>query len=135
MFSAALKKFTELNNALIIDDEIDICMLLKNFLIKKSREVMYSTTLKEGLEKFREANPDLLILDHNLPDGHGIDYISKFKESHRGNNVFIIVISAMSNLRNKALENGADLFMEKPISFSKLNEALMLKQIRKEPQK
>ena len=132
MLSAALKKITEINNALIIDDEIDICMLLKNFLRKKSREVSYSTTLSEGLKKFQASQPELLILDHNLPDGHGIDHIRKFKELSGLSKVYIIVISAMSNMRSKALENGADLFMEKPISFSKLNDALVSKHIRKE---
>ncbi len=115
----------EVKNALIIDDEIDICMLLKNFLKKKNSDVECSTSLKDGILKFNEVQPDLLILDHNLPDGRGIDYISKFKEQHREKNSFkIIVMSAMSNLKDMALANGADFFIEKPISFSRLNDIL-----------
>ncbi|MEO5570440.1 MAG: response regulator [Bacteroidia bacterium] len=112
----------KINSALIIDDEQDICLLLKNFLKKKTDQVSYSTTLKEGFSKFKQLNPDLLILDHNLPDGHGIDNIKKFKKENKS--LFIVVISAMSNLKSSALEKGADYFLEKPISFSKLNELL-----------
>ena len=112
----------KVNSVLIIDDETDICLLLKNFLKKKSDNVSYSVTLKDGFSKMRELKPDLLILDHNLPDGYGIENISNFKKEN--NSMFIIVISAMSNLRNLALENGADYFLEKPISFSKLGELI-----------
>ncbi|MEP7169305.1 MAG: response regulator [Bacteroidota bacterium] len=112
----------KINSALIIDDEVDICLLLKTFLKKKSANVSYSTNLKDGFLKFKELNPDLLILDHNLPDGHGIENIINFKKEN--SSLFIIVISAMSNLKNKALESGADFFMEKPLSFNKLNELI-----------
>ena len=112
----------KLNSVLIIDDEKDICLLLKNFLKKKTDRVSCSVTLNDGFLKFKELKPDLLILDHNLPDGHGIENIGHFKKGNKS--LYVIVISAMSNLKNSALENGADFFMEKPLSFSKLNELL-----------
>ena len=112
----------KIKSVLIIDDEIDICLLLKNFLRKKSEKVLCSLTLNDGFSKFKELKPDLLILDHNLPDGHGIENIRNFK--NQNSSLYIIVISAMSYLRNTALENGADYFMEKPISFKKLDQLL-----------
>lgn len=112
----------KLNNALIIDDEMDICMLLANFLKKKSRHVSYSNSLNAGLDKCREEAPDLLILDHNLPDGYGIEKIPEFRKIKRP--ICIVVISAMSHLKNKAMENGADYFIEKPISFKKLDDII-----------
>lgn len=118
----SLKHKMRVRTALIIDDELDICLLLKNYLKKKNAQVSYATSLKDGFLKFKEINPDFLILDHNLPDGHGIENIAKFKKEN--SSLFIIVISAMSNLKTIALEKGADFFMEKPISFVKLNELL-----------
>ncbi len=107
---------------LIIDDELDICMLLKNYFKNKNNNVFFAVTLDEGIKKFNQYKPDLLIIDHNLPDGNGIDNIHSFKDSNLS--LYVIVISAMSNLKSLALENGADYFMEKPISFSKLNALL-----------
>jgi DNA-binding response OmpR family regulator len=124
MLYGYIDRMKEVKKALIIDDELDICMLLKGFLNRKNKHVDYSTSLKCGLEKFEEGQPDLLLLDHNLPDGRGIDHIREFKKKKKGASSFIVVMSAMTNLRQTALENGADYFIGKPITFGKLNEIL-----------
>lgn len=105
-------------NILIVDDEMEVCQLLADFLTRKNQNVDYSTTLKGALEKFKKFNPDLLILDHNMSDGLGIEYIPEFKKLN--NSITIIVISAMSNLKAEALAKGANYFLEKPISFNML---------------
>lgn len=119
-------KLDEMNaqTVLIIDDEKELCLLLENFLSKKTRAIDFSNDLESGVEKFKLMKPDLLILDHNLPDGNGIDNISLFKKLN--NSLRIIIISAMSNLRSEALEKGADFFIEKPISFSQLKSILAM---------
>jgi len=103
---------------LIVDDELEVCILINNFLKTKNQYPSYATTLKEGLEKFKTIQPDILLLDHNMPDGFGIDLIQKFKQIN--NSTRIVIMSAMSNLKVRALEDGADLFLEKPISFTML---------------
>jgi DNA-binding response OmpR family regulator len=119
-------KLEEMNarTILIIDDEKELCVLLENFLAKKTHSIDYSNSLVSGLEKFKKMNPDLLILDHNLPDGNGIDNIALFKNLN--SSLRIIIISAMSNLKNEAIEKGADHFIEKPISFSQLKTILAM---------
>ncbi len=115
-------KSTNVQRILIIDDEIEVCFLLGNFLNKKNPNVSFTTTLKEGIEKCREIKPDVLILDHNITDGYGIESISEFRKLN--DSICIVVISAMSNLKNEALEKGADHFLEKPISFSALDKII-----------
>lgn len=112
----------KINNILIVDDEMEVCVLLQNFLSRKNQRVAYSNTLKDAFAKFENLHPNLLILDHNMPDGYGIQNIEKFKgmDPH----VRIVIISAMSNLKEEALKRGADYFLEKPISFSMLNEII-----------
>src|SRR5215211_2767539 len=92
-----------IRKALIIDDEVDLCMMIKNFFRRKNKEVEYSTSLKDGLKKFDDHPPDILILDHNLPDGFGIGHKQTFKERFKSKPLYIVVMSAMSNLRSKAL--------------------------------
>src|SRR4051812_3535389 len=105
----------KVHNILVIDDEQEVCILLENFLKRKNQNVTTSTSLKEGLEKSKIINPDLLILDHNMPDGYGIDSIGEFKKMNAS--LRVVIISAMSNLKHEALDKGADYFLEKPISF------------------
>lgn len=108
-----------INSILIIDDELEVCLLVENFLTKKNKRAAHAITLKEGEEKFCAMKPDLLLLDHNLPDGYGIQNIPAFKEMNPG--IKVVIMSAMSDLKSQALEKGADYFIEKPISFSALN--------------
>jgi DNA-binding response OmpR family regulator len=112
----------KIHSVLIIDDEIDICMLLSKFLKRKEAQVDYATTLKDGMDKFMELHPQLLIIDHNLSDGQGIDTIMHFKKEKK--DLLVIVISAMANLKQYALDNGADYFIEKPITFTTLNSLI-----------
>lgn len=56
---------------MIIDDEVDLCLLLKTYLNRKNYEVFYSHTLKDGMMQFQLVQPDILFLDNNLPDGFG----------------------------------------------------------------
>jgi len=106
-------------SVLIVDDELEVCLLLQNYLTRKDNVVNYCNTLKEGLLKSGEIKPNVLILDHNMPDGYGIDTIPRFRELNE--DLRIIVISAMSNLKEEAISKGADYFLEKPIKLSTLN--------------
>ncbi len=118
----SIQKVMNIQQVLIIDDEMEVCTLLEHYLIKKSIKVAFATSLREGIEKFKKINPDLLILDHNLPDGLGIENISVFQKLNPA--IKIVIISAMSDSKNEALKKGADYFVEKPISFSALNSIL-----------
>lgn len=116
----------DINRILIIDDELEVCLLVENFLTKKNKQAAHAITLREGEQKFSSMQPDLLLLDHNLPDGYGIQNIPAFKQMNP--HITVVIMSAMSDLKSQALEKGADYFMEKPISFSALNNILQSQQ-------
>jgi DNA-binding response OmpR family regulator len=107
---------------LIVDDEPDICLLLARKLQKKGFDATYATSLTEGFEKFRTAQPNFLILDHNLPDGYGLANIERFRGMNP--NVKVIIISAEVNLGERATKAGADHFTPKPISFKDIEDFL-----------
>ncbi|MBC8110665.1 MAG: response regulator [Verrucomicrobia bacterium] len=88
---------------------------MKNHLQRRQMEVKYALNLKQGLELAKSFNPNVIFLDNNLPDGTGINEIRKIKEKYKQTKV--IVISAMSHLKEKALYEGADIFLVKPINF------------------
>ena len=106
--------------ALIVDDEEDICRLLSSQLRRTFSRVEYALTLNEGLQLAEELQPDWLILDNNLPDGIGIQLIPEFRKYCNN----ILVISAMNNLSEQALNAGADYFLAKPVSFADISELM-----------
>lgn len=112
------KKFS----ALIIDDEEDICMLLKMILKKHNMDVHVALNLAEGIRTTALVKPSVIFLDNNLPDGLGIENIEKIKAISKSSKV--MMISAMSNLQEKAIANGAFMFIDKPLTSLKIKEAL-----------
>ncbi|HYJ62516.1 MAG TPA: response regulator [Parafilimonas sp.] len=56
---------------LIIDDEIDLCILLKNYLTRRHFAVETSHRLADGLKQAVNFSPDIIFLDNNLPDSQG----------------------------------------------------------------
>ena len=105
---------------LIVDDEPDICILLSRKLIRKGLDAAYAVTLSDGLVQFNNTKPDFLILDHNLPDGLGLEHLDRFRAINP--EAKIIVISAMGHLKEKAEEAGVDLFMSKPLTFKQIED-------------
>ena len=64
----------------------------------------------------------MIILDNQLPDGFGVDFITYVKKKYP--QIKIIMISGFSTARDVALNNGADYFLEKPFSLESVNEAI-----------
>lgn len=117
-------------NVVIIEDEQDLGLLICNFL-KREAATIYkeelatitlATTLEEGLEQIAIIQPDWVLLDNNLPDGKGIDKISFIKSKLQ--DVRIVMMSAMSNLKDIALSNGADYFLDKPVSLKDIRSII-----------
>ncbi|MAX78980.1 MAG: response regulator [Crocinitomicaceae bacterium] len=111
-------------NALIIDDELDICMLLSNILRQQSFKTNYALNLHDAQEQLNENAPDIVLLDLNLPDGSGFDIIPTLKAANP--NVTIIIQSAHDGIeeKEKALHHGIDHFFSKPINVAELKAVI-----------
>ena len=108
--------------AVIIDDEIDICLLLGMILKKQGITTTLAHNLSDGLETVAVEQPMLVFLDNNLPDGQGIDQIANFRK--RVPQAKLFMISAMEGIAEKAIALGADGFVEKPLNLSKVMELI-----------
>lgn len=58
---------------LLVDDDLRNSMLLKRFIESEGYEVIYANNGKVGLEMYREARPDLILLDINMPELDGFE--------------------------------------------------------------
>lgn len=107
---------------LIIDDELDICIMLAKYLRTLDFEADYVATLKQTIEYIKEHDYVLLFVDLNLLEGSGydvIDYVKKLNLSSK-----IIVISAHDSEAFRTLQKGADIFISKPFTIKTVHEAL-----------
>ena len=110
-------------NILIIEDEGDMCLLLNIMLLNENINLDHVKSLKAAKEYLQNEKPDLVMLDNKLPDGMGIDFINHIKQNHP--TVKIVMISGYAaSAKDVALENGADLFLEKPFTKKQVYQSV-----------
>lgn len=98
---------------LVIDDDPDILEVLRLLLSLENYDVLTAADGITGLSLARENEPDMIILDLNLPDING-QQICKIIRGEL--NVPILILSARDNVSDKVvcLEYGADDYLTKP---------------------
>ncbi|SFP82219.1 response regulator [Parafilimonas terrae] len=107
----------------IVEDEGDMCLLLNIMLQEKSIELEHVKTIAAAQEYLKKEEPSVIILDNKLPDGLGVDFISYIKQNHP--DVKVVMISGYTpEAKDIALENGADLFLEKPFTREQLYSSI-----------
>lgn len=109
-------------SALIIEDDPDLRTLLSNILSREIASVLSSDNLKNAQELVNDNKPDFIILDNNLPDGQGINYIKTFRALCPRASIFLI--SALPNLKEEASKYGADGYIEKPLRIADIQSLL-----------
>lgn len=108
---------------LIVEDEGDMCLLLNILLNGEEMELDHVQTLLAADEYLQKALPSVIILDNKLPDGYGVDFITYVKSKYPS--IKIIMISGFdASAKDVALENGADVFLEKPFTRNQVYDAL-----------
>ena len=108
---------------LIIEDEGDMCLLLNILLNGKEMELDHVKNLAAAEEYLQQQQPNVVLLDNKLPDGFGVDFISFIKKNYPA--VKIIMISGYdSAVKDVALENGADVFLQKPFTRDQLYQSI-----------
>lgn len=109
---------------LIIEDERDMCLLLNVLLNGDELELDHVNSLLAADEYLVKEQPSVVILDNKLPDGYGVDFISYIKQKYPS--IKIIMISGFdSSVKDVALENGAEVYLEKPFTRDQIYESIM----------
>lgn len=100
---------------LIIDDDVDICTLLKRFLERKGYDVVTAFNGEDGIKKALENDINLVLTDFRLPDRDGLSIIKEIKAQKV--NLPIIVITGYSDVNQavKSIQLGAYEYVTKPI--------------------
>ena len=110
--------------ALIVEDEIDICFLLTGILRKKNLQTSFVNNIHEARNALAVTHPSILFLDNNLPDGYGVDFIRYIKKDHPLTRIVMITADDTLANKNKALKAGADFFIGKPFTRETINKTI-----------
>lgn len=114
---------------LVVDDEIEVCKALKEFLSIKGYETFTAQSGKEALSLVRAKNPHIVLLDIIMPGMSGIETLEAIKKTAPATGVVMITAVTDEALGNQALEIGADDFITKPVDLDYLETVLMVKVI------
>ena len=107
---------------LVVDDEPDLVELVKDVLERNNYFVISARNADLAIKKVKESNPDLIILDLNLPGIGGIEVCRILKQDKKTSSIPIIMLTVKSTEMDKiaGLEAGADDYMTKPFSTAEL---------------
>jgi len=106
---------------LVIDDERLIGLTIREFLEARGYTVERAETATEGLQLFERTQPDVVLLDLQLPDAMGLDLIPTITQ-HPTHPTYVIIITAYPDAETavQALKRGAWDYLVKPINFDEL---------------
>jgi DNA-binding NtrC family response regulator len=107
-------------NILIVEDGEDIRNIMLATFNKLFKNVAIAVDGEEGLAKFQENRPDIIISDIRMPNMSGNEMIEKIKELD--SSIPVIVVSGHGKIIKAT--NKADVRFEKPIKFDKLVNAI-----------
>lgn len=104
---------------LVVDDDANICELLRLYLTKEGYQVTTAGDGEEGLEKFNQIKPDMVLLDVMMPRMDGLEVCRRIRKA---GNTPVMMLTAKGETFDKVLglELGADDYMIKPFDTKEL---------------
>ena len=116
---------------LIVDDDLDFCEATKLILESKAYKVSLAYDGKEGLEKIRSEEPDLVILDVMMPEMNGYDVCVVMKADPELSSIPVMLLTAVDQemfrtyfTKEMGLMTEADDYIAKPVEPEDLVEAI-----------
>jgi len=109
-----------MHRILIIDDEEDVLVPLKNLLEKEGFEVATLSRGGTALKTVEAFKPDVMLLDIKLREFDGRDICYELKANKKTKNIKIILCSAHVIADNGYIDYGADDFISKPFKLQLL---------------
>jgi len=109
---------------LIVDDETDIRVAVKAYLEANGYRVEEAETCAAALDAFGRSRPDGVILDYLLADGTALDLLPRFREVDPSVPVVVLTGHGSIDLAVRAIKEGAEQFLTKPVELSALRVVL-----------
>ena len=112
------------NRILIVEDEPAVRFGIRDFLEFQGYEVDEAETCQDARHLFGNSRPDVVIADYMLPDGTALDLLPRLKEIDSEIPLLVLTGHGSIDLAVKAIKEGAEQFLTKPIEMSALQVIL-----------
>jgi len=116
------------NNATIlyVEDNVDNRTLVRRILMAEGYNLLEAMNAAQALEILNASQPDLILMDINMPDMDGYSLTAKIKSTPGLESIPIVALTAnvMRGDRERSLEAGCDGYIQKPIDIDLLSEQI-----------
>ena len=107
---------------LVVEDDRLSLIVLRQLLTAQGYEILQSAEGWDGINRARNEQPDLIVMDIKLPDICGLDAILLLKKDDQTKDIPIIAVTACVTPRGKAnaLKSGCAAYIAKPVNIGNL---------------
>ncbi len=105
---------------LIVEDELLLARNVKTFLERKGCTVDHAATLADARAAVERVQPDIVLVDHNLPDGFGLDFIREIRAKDRWTKLVMMTAFGGVDVAVAAMKGGADDYLTKPVPLDEI---------------
>jgi len=112
---------------LVVDDEEDVCILLKKVLTTEGYEVYTANNGEDALSIVKKESPQIVILDILMPKMNGLNCLKRIKEIDEKVGVIMLTGLESQKIGEQSINLGAFDYIIKSFSFNYLQDCIMVK--------
>jgi len=114
-----------MDRILVVDDEIAVCEIIKDFLTLKGYEVFTASDGYTAINKVKEVCPHLVMLDIVMPGISGIKVLKEIKKINPKTKVIIITAVPDQGIITESIDLGAYDYIRKPMGLKHVGNIVM----------
>jgi DNA-binding response OmpR family regulator len=107
---------------MVVDDEPNLRTLYQLEIENMGHDVVSISNGREAVKAVYQYNPDLIVLDLNMPQGDGMDFLSWLMCNHLG--IPVIIYSAYSHYKSDFMTWGAEAYLIKSSDLTELKKEI-----------
>ncbi len=105
---------------LLIEDQVELCVILKDTLGLYGFDVTYAHNGDDGYKKFISLNPTLIIIDIMMPGSDGFSAVKKIRAVNKEIPIIMLTAKPLTDDLVKAFDMGCNDFIRKPFVMEEL---------------
>jgi len=112
---------------LVVDDELEVCDLLQEFLTMKGHDVLSAQDGPTAIKKVEEFEPHIVLLDMIMPGMEGTEVLKEIKRMDPDVAVIMVTVVTEQEKAKRTFDLGAYDYITKPVDLNYLENVLTVK--------